>query len=65
MKFFTDCSGDCKDCLIHHVGCCIAGHGDDDFYLIREEDAKNLIEEGNLEQNMIDELKIKFPKLNF
>lgn len=37
---FTNCSGECKDCLIHYVGGCISGHGDDDFMSISEDDKK-------------------------
>lgn len=29
MKMFSDCSGEC--CVCANGGCCIAGHGDDDF----------------------------------
>lgn len=31
MKMFSDCSGPCETCQIHFLGCCLAGHGDDDY----------------------------------
>lgn len=38
MSFFSNCSGDCEDCLIYYVGGCIAGHGDDDFVPMSDEE---------------------------
>lgn len=35
MKFFSDCSGEC--CVCGCGGGCLAGHGDDDFYLASKE----------------------------
>lgn len=32
MKMFSDCSGECCICVCGDGGC-LAGHGDDDFYL--------------------------------
>lgn len=60
---FTDCSGECKDCVISYHGCCLAGHGDDDFTPITIEDAETLIRKGDLEKYEISYLKKKFPKL--
>lgn len=31
MKMFSDCSGPCETCQSHHLGGCLAGHGDDDY----------------------------------
>lgn len=30
MKMFSNCSGECCVCANHR--CCVAGHGDDDFF---------------------------------
>ena len=38
MPHFTDCSGRCEDCLTHYKGGCLAGHGDDEFIQISEEE---------------------------
>lgn len=35
MLFFTNCSGECQDCMISYVGTCFAGHGDDYFVPVR------------------------------
>ncbi|MDA3780209.1 MAG: hypothetical protein PF487_08360 [Bacteroidales bacterium] len=40
MWKFTECSGECEDCLIHYMGGCLAGHGDDDFIPMTEEQKK-------------------------
>jgi len=60
MKMFTDCSGECKDCYIHFVGGCIAGHGDDDFCLIDKDTALLIIKKGWVKGYLLDELKNKF-----
>ncbi len=38
MKMFSDCAGRCEDCFCHFVGGCLAGHGDDDFQKVTEDD---------------------------
>ncbi len=60
MKFFSDCSGDCKDCLIHYYHSCLAGHGDDDFVKITKKDVIEL-----LNKNMIKSYDIKYLKEKF
>jgi hypothetical protein len=64
MKFSTNCSGECSNCYIHYTGACIAGHGDDDFIKITQNQAKELIEGGKLSDHNIVFLKEKFPELN-
>lgn len=61
---FTDCSGSCEDCVIHYIGFCIAGHGDDDFSPISYERARGLMEEKKLNRHQIEMLKKKFPSLS-
>jgi hypothetical protein len=46
MKFFSDCSGECKDCYTSYVGGCLAGHGDDGFTQITEKEAIRIIKKG-------------------
>lgn len=63
MKMFSDCSGKCDDCVISYAGCCIAGHGDDDFQEITEEYARGYILGGKLRKFQVDNLLKKFPSL--
>lgn len=63
MKFFSDCSGDCKDCFIHYNGGCIAGHGDDHFVEITETEAKQMIQQNKLTPFVLNQLLNKFPNL--
>jgi hypothetical protein len=37
---FTNCLGDCFDCLIHYKKACWAGHGDDEFTQITKDNIK-------------------------
>lgn len=45
MKLFSDCSGECILCACH--GCCLAGHGDDDFYPATDEQLLQRLDELN------------------
>lgn len=60
MKQFTDCSGSCEDCLIHYIGGCLAGHGDNDFIQIRKKDAVKLINKNRINEDHIKRLKEKY-----
>lgn len=60
MKMLCDCSGECEDCYISYLNCCLAGHGDDDFTPITKENAIELIEKGNLMDYQVEYLKNKF-----
>lgn len=45
MKFFTDCSGDCKTCAAFYIDAnCLAGHGDDCYTEADISDVKKLYE---------------------
>lgn len=58
MKFFSDCSGEC--CVCACGGCCLAGHGDDDFSPATKEKVIKNLKEGkypNYRQYMVDYLK--------
>jgi len=46
MGMFTDCSGECRDCLITYIGGCIAGHGDDDFIFLTAKNIKSIPNKG-------------------
>lgn len=60
MNFFSDCSGECKDCIINYYNSCLAGHGDDDFVEITKDEAIELIENNKLTTDQINYLKSKF-----
>jgi len=44
MKMFSDCSGPCLTC--RSTGHCLAGHGDDDYSAISQEEALARLERG-------------------
>ena len=58
MKLFSNCSGEC--CVCACGGCCLAGHGDDDFSPATKEKVIKNLKEGkypNYRQYMVDYLK--------
>ena len=59
MKMFSDCSGNCILCGCY--GCCLAGHGDDDFIPASDEDLQLRLAKGKFtdeaRQEILDELK--------
>ena len=63
MKIGSDCSGECKDCVTHYCGGCIAGHGDDHFCKITEQKAKDMLKRGGMDSYLIQDLYHKFPEL--
>lgn len=55
MKMFSNCSGPC--CLCNCLGCCLAGHGDDDFYPATDDQLiKRLHTEPYYKDEIIEEL---------
>jgi hypothetical protein len=60
---FSDCCGDCKDCVTHYTGGCLAGHGDDDFLQVTIEHAREILARPHTEQWQRTALQEKFPEL--
>jgi hypothetical protein len=63
MNMYSDCSGDCEDCVTFYTGGCLAGHGDDDFMLITVEHAKEILANPHIEQRRKTKIQEKFPEL--
>lgn len=59
MKFFSDCSGECKDCVLHYLNGCLAGHGDDDFTQVTEKDIPHILRYSD--ENTIKRLCDNYP----
>lgn len=48
MKLFSDCSGPCETCAIYIKGTtCLAGHGDDDYVPMTQEEIDRFKKEQN------------------
>lgn len=61
MKMFSGCSGEC--CVCACGGCCLAGHGDDDFYPASKEKIIENLDNRRYEsyrEYMINYLKEKY-----
>jgi len=50
MEMFSNCSGECKDCLINYTGRCLAGHGDDDFTKITASGVRLILKNEHIEE---------------
>ena len=61
MKMFSGCSGECILCSCH--GCCLAGHGDDDFYPATDEQLLQRLDELNNKQYTDDRKDIIIAEL--
>ncbi len=63
MKMFSECSGDCLICGSSGGGC-LAGHGDDDFYLASEEKLRTILRikraGGNPENRELSKLELEY-----
>jgi hypothetical protein len=56
FKMFSDCHDDCIRCITHYTGGCLAGHGDDDFTMVNEKQAKEMLDSGkNYRGNLLHE----------
>ena len=58
---FSDCSGPCDHCMIGYTGGCMAGHGDDDFTKVTEDNLSHILEFAS--QDSIKRLFRFFPEL--
>jgi len=61
MKMFSDCTGECCVCMC--AGCCLAGHGDDDYSLASKNQIIKRLDNGeypDYRKLMIDTLKNKY-----
>lgn len=67
-SMFSACSGPCLVCVFGGAGGgCLAGHGDDDFYLASREQLKKVLETGHWggkpENRKLDDHEIKTLKV--
>lgn len=61
MKMFTDCSGECCVCVCGDF--CLAGHGDDDYFLASKEQIIARLDKGKYSSYtdyMINTLKVVY-----
>jgi hypothetical protein len=63
MEMFSCCSCECKDCLTHYTGGCLAGHGDCDFTPITVKRAKSILVDPTVETWRKIEIYKKYPEL--
>lgn len=64
ISFGTKCRGECKDCASHYGGGCLAGHGDDDFWPVTEDMAKQFLARNQFDfPSTRHQLLRKFPQL--
>jgi len=64
MDIGSNCSDTCENCRTHFIGGCLAGHGDDCFTQITEENAKEIIEKKWYRSEFaLKELLKRFPNI--
>lgn len=61
MKMFSECAGKCGTCIL--TKCCLAGHGDNDYYPAPKEEIIRRLDKNeypSLRNSMIQYLKDEF-----
>ena len=61
MNLTSSCS-DCKTCVSHFIGCCLAGNGDNDYQRVTRGQYDKLIDHDEVSRITKNRLRITFPE---